>query len=270
VSSVADPTPLVVVLSGAGGGVPDPAIFRAGIGDRTRYETVGYPGWRRYIEEDFSTEVLVAELAAKISAIASRGPIRIIGISIGGHFGYAAALHLKASGREIAGFCAIDTFMVSTAAPSAGWQGRALALASRLIRGRRFGEFFRFLRSRFWRALFRLAGRRLPNLLRKVASSRQLSWIFSLDPIFEEELNIRLLIQWAAPWIASLDRKPVALDAPAVLLRTRFTARDDAAWRCRCPDINLIEIPGDHQGLFERENISSLHDSFVIATQKWR
>ena len=58
-----------------------------------------------------------------------RGPNRIVGNSIGGHFGYAVALHLQAAGREIAGFCAIDSFMITSSEPSAGRQRRALVNA---------------------------------------------------------------------------------------------------------------------------------------------
>ncbi len=189
----------VIILSGAGGGMPDPAIFQIGVGDVTRCETIGYPGWRRYIEDGFSADVLIADLVTEIATRVPRGPIRIVGISIGGHFGYAAALRLQACGRDLAGFCAIDTFMVSSAAPSAGWKGRALAFGSGLLRDRRIGEFVRFLRSRFWRALLDSPGGRLVGLLRRVASSGELPWFLTVDPIFEHELSMRLLIRECRP-----------------------------------------------------------------------
>jgi len=58
--------------------------------------------------------------------------------------------------------------------------------------------------------------------------------------------------------------------APTVLLRTQFTAGDDAPWRCRCPGIKIIEIPGAHQSLFDPENVGSLRESFITATRDWR
>ena len=73
-----------------------------------------------------------------------------------------------------------------------------------------------------------------------------------------------------APWIASLDREPVELKAPAVLLRTGLTASDDPAWRRRCPSIKICEIPGEHHTLFEAENIGSLREAFLTATRDWR
>jgi pimeloyl-ACP methyl ester carboxylesterase len=150
---------------------------------RTRLGLISYPGWKRYASDGFSAEILIADLVNEITKRMPEGPIRIIGLSIGGHFGYAAGLRLEAMGREIAGFCAIDPFMIDSK-PSAGWKGRALAQGLELLRGRRFGEFLRFLRSKFWRALVRLAGTKLPSLLRAfpLGSSGLLSVV---DPVFE-------------------------------------------------------------------------------------
>ncbi len=123
--------------------MPDLDALRDCTDDTTRFEVVGYPGWKRYVTDGFSAEVLIADLAAQIATRVPQGSIRIVGLSIGGHFGYAAALHLQSMGREIAGFCAIDTFMFTTK-PSAGWKGRAFAQGLELLRGLRFGEFARF------------------------------------------------------------------------------------------------------------------------------
>jgi thioesterase domain-containing protein len=260
----------VVFLSGAGGGAPDLDVLRAGSEDMTRFEVVEYPGWRRLLADAFSAEVLIADLAVEIAARVPQGPICIVGLSIGGHFGYSAALRLEAMGREIGGFCAIDTFMITSTKPSTGWSRRALAQGLGLLRRRRFGEFLLFLRSKFWRALIRLVGGRLPGLMRGLFFSGRSSALPGLDPIFEAELSMRLLIEAAAPWVASLDREPMALKAPAILLRTNLTAADDAAWRRRCPNIEIFEIPGQHHNLFEPENVGSLREAFVTATRGWR
>jgi thioesterase domain-containing protein len=261
----------VIFLPGAGGGAPDLDVFREGAEDVTRFEVIGYPGWRRLVADRFSAEVLIADLVAQIVTRVPRGPIRIVGFSIGGHFGYAAALRLQAMGREIAGFCAIDTFMMVSPELSEGWKSRALAEGLELLRGRRFREFIRFVRSRFWRGLFRLAGSRLSSLFQRLSSSRRPSVSASApDPLFERELRVRLLIQAVAPWIASLDREPVPLKAPAILIRTRMTASDDAAWRRRYPNIEIFEIPGQHHTVFAAENIASLHEAFLTATRSWR
>jgi thioesterase domain-containing protein len=260
---------LIIVLPGAGGGTIDPAIFSAGPCEKMRVHSIDYPGWQRYVADGFSAEDLITDLAAQIVARVPEGPIQIVGNSIGGHFGYAVALRLQAAGREIAGVCAIDSFMILSAAPSAGWQTRALDQALELLRQRRIEAFTRFLRSLFWRALLRLARGRLPTLLMRVTSGDRLPSVSALDPIFEKELSMRLLIRATGPWIAALDREPVALKAPALLLRTRLTAGDDVAWRRRCPNIEIIEIPGRHHTLFAPANIGALRAAFATGTSKW-
>ena len=267
---VSDLKPTIVVFPGSGGGAPNLNIFRKTDDDAAGTEVIEYPGWRRYIERDFSAEAWMMDLAIHITNRVPSGPIRIVGVSIGGHFGYAVAIRLQAAGREIAGFCAIDSFMVRSAAPSVGWQRRAFALAMKLLRGRRIEEFGRFLRSRFWRSLLRSSRDRLPNLLRRSAMLGRLPWFFRLDPIFEQELSMRLLTRGTAPWLGSLDREPVALNAPTLLLRTPSTAGDDATWQRRCPGIRIIQINGDHQSLFEPGNVSSLSKSYFEGTRDWR
>jgi hypothetical protein len=108
----------------------------------------------------------------------------------------------------------------------------------------------------------------LPWLLRSPAG--RLISVLALDPIFEQELNMRLLIRATASWIASLDQNPVAIDAPAILLRTSLAASDDAAWRRRCPNLRIFEIPGRHHSLFDPQNVGVLHKVFVDATSDWR
>lgn len=260
----------IIFLSGAGGGTPDFAAFSTRPDDTGRFVPIAYPDWRRSAAEGFSADGLIVELAEQILTKVPQGPIYIVGLSIGGHFGYAAALRLQEMGREIAGLCAIDSFMIISAEPSAGWQGRALAEGLQLLRERRFSEFIRFVRSKFWRALLRLAGGHLPRLFQAFSSSGKLPSVSGLDPILEKELTMRLLVRETAPWIASLDREPVALNAPTVLLRTGLTAGDDEAWRRRCPNIEIFEITGQHHTLFEAENIGSLREAFLTATRDWR
>jgi thioesterase domain-containing protein len=259
-----------LILPGAGGDdAVNPAFFCSKAEHAARFQTIGYPGWRRYVETGFSADGLIEHLAAQIALRAPEGPIRIIGISLGGHLGYAAALHLQASGREIGGFCAIDACMTTSASRMAGWKGRALREAAGLLRDRRLDEFGRFLRSRFWRALFRLTGTRLVNVIRRIASSDRQAWILGADPIFGQELSMRLLIREVAPWIALLDREQIALRAPAVFFRTYSNAEADSVWRRRCPGINIVEMPGDHHTLLDHGNPSSFRETFVIRTKEW-
>jgi thioesterase domain-containing protein len=264
-----DPSSPVIFLSGAGGGVLDPTIFQTGVNDVTRFITIEYPGWSHYVRRSFSIESMIDDLVSQIVKIVPRGGVRLVGFSIGGHFAYAIGLRLQANGREVGGFCAIDTFMTTSSAPTAGWLSRALARAWELLRKRRIDELVRFGRSRLARTFLRLAGSHLPMLFRRFAPSGQLPSLLTLDPIVESELSMRLLIRAAAPWLASLDREPSPLFARTVLLRTPLTASDDAAWDLRCPGIKVVQMTGDHQTLLEPENICSLREAFISATRDW-
>jgi len=260
-----DPQSFIYLPGGGGGGEHDMAAFAAGVGHPIRFDTISYPGWRRYVEDDFSADILIGELTAEIIKRVPSGPIRITGLSIGGHFGYAAALRLQKMGREIDLFCAIDSFMVASAEPSAGWRMRALSDAFDLLKKGRFSDLARLIRSKAWRAMLRLAGGKLAVFLRKSSRGGQLPAIFSGDAVAEEELSMRLLLRETAPWIAKLDRDPVPLNAPAILLRTRASAVHDAAWTLRCPKITIREVPGKHLNLFEPENIGGLREAFCAA-----
>jgi thioesterase domain-containing protein len=263
-----NPRASIVFLSGAGGGAPDLDVFREGPGDPNQVEVIDYPAWRRYVADGYSADALIDDLAVEIAGRIPAGPIRIIGVSIGGHFGYAVGLRLQAQGREIAGLCAIDSMMIESSGPSAGWRRRALEQALEHLRERHLSDLVRFIRSRFWRSLVRALGDRLPWMAQRC--SARLPLVSALDPLFERELSMRLLLRTVAPWMASLDRNPVALEAPAILLRTGLAAGDDDAWRRRCPDIKIFEISGKHHNLFDAGNVGTLHEIFINATRSWR
>jgi thioesterase domain-containing protein len=251
----------VLFLPGAGGVAPDLSLFKDGPDDPTRFQTIGYPGWRRYVEDDFSAEVLLTELEQRVVATVPEGPICLMGLSLGGHLAYALALRLQAIGREIAGVCIIDSFMIKSAAPSAGWQGRALSQALELLRQGRLAEFIVFIRSKFWRALLRLSPGGLTRLLQKSNPAE--------NSMLELETSMRLLIRITAPWVAALDYEPEPLLAPVALLRTRATAEDDNAWRRRCPNLQVVEIEGHHHSLFEPQHLPILRNAFHAATHDW-
>lgn len=260
----------IIVLSGAGGGRPDLAPFQAAFSQPPHFEILGYPGWRRYVDAEFSFQALVEDLSRQIEIIIPTGPIRIIGISIGAHIGYATAVRLQAAGRDISGFCAVDAFMVHSAAPSPGWLARAIELGSRLIRENRFVDFAKLIRSRLWRAMFRLLQHRLVSIIRRAAQSGWLQHVLAVDPLFEHELSMRLLIQSVAPAIAALDHESNALRTSAVLLRTGLIGHSDEGWRRRCPTLKIVQIPGNHETMLEPQNAAAFKVAFGEATQGWQ
>jgi thioesterase domain-containing protein len=253
----------VIFMTGAGGAAPDLSVLRSGPEDELEFQTVGYPGWRRYIAEDFSAPALLTELTDEVVRRVPAGPIAFLGLSLGGHFSYAIALELLARGREVAGVCLIDSFMVHSAGPRKGWIGRAVEDALVPLRRGQGGEFLRYLLSKVYRAFLRLAGDRLAGLLRRRPSA-------VTDPLLQFEISMRLLLRETAPWIASLDQDPRPLDVPVALLRTPLTAGDDAAWQRRCPAIRILEVRGGHLTLFEPEHVAGLRDGFYTARRDWR
>ena len=266
---MAHPSSSIIFLPGAGGETPNLGGFSIGDEEGTAFKYVSYPGWQKYALEEFTPEALITDLEAQIQSRIPQGPIRIVGYSMGGHFGYAAALRLEAAGREIAGFCAIDSFMIESLEPSAGWRTRALSEGLEHLRKGRLREFNRFIRSKFWRALLRLASHQVPSLLDRISLLERLSPIVAFDRVFEAELTLHLLLRKVTPWVQSLDQNPVALEAPATLLRTRENSQYDMLWRRRCPSIEIVEVPGQHTALFNPENTASLRDAFVAATRNW-
>jgi thioesterase domain-containing protein len=253
----------VIFLPGAGGGAPDFSVLRLAPDDELEFQTVGYPGWRRYIAEDFSAPALLTELTDEVVRRVPAGPIALLGLSLGGHFCYAIALELLARGREVAGVCLIDSFMVNSGGPRKGWIRRAVEDALYPLRRGQGGEFLRYLLSKAYRALLRLVGARLVSVLRRRSGA-------VTDRVLESEINMRLLLRETGPWIASLDRDPKPLAVPAALLRTALTAGDDAAWQRRCPAIRILEVRGGHHTLFEPEHVTGLRDAFNAARRDWR
>jgi len=255
-----------VVLSGAGGGVPNLDAFAATPAEAARFAPVVYPGWRRYVDENFSAQALVHEIADEIAGWGGR--VAILGVSLGGHLGYAVALELQGRGVEVAGLCAVDSFLVSSAEARPGSAGRHLARLRALAQGGSLGRLGTQARSLFWRALLRLAGSRAALLVRRRRGLFRA--VCAADPAFENELSMRLLMLATAPWLGELDRDPVPLPVSAAHLRTAGVAGSDRVWRARCPNIAIVEIPGSHDNMLDPENFADMRRVFASATRDWR
>lgn len=256
----------IFVLPGASGHAPDCAPFCADPSDRDRFVALRYPGWQTYVDAGLAGEALIKAFATEITRQVPQTPIVLLGVSIGGHFAYATALRLESLGCIVAGLCIIDAGTIAVAR-SAHWKARLVADAVDLLRRGRPGAVAILARHLAWRGLFRLAGGGLPAIARDYATL--LHRIGNVDPIFAEELSMRLLIRMTAAWMPSLDDHAGHLRAPTVLLRTGVTASNDNFWRRRCPSLRIIDIPGNHETLFEGENVGALRSAFLAATAKW-
>lgn len=211
----------------------------------------------------------MSDLKGQILTLVPVGPIRIVGYSIGGHLGYALALRLLDNGRDVAGFCAIDSFMIEALSPSVGWEKRALHEGLELLRKGDVGEVFRFIRSKGWRALLRLAPDAISKSLDSLLVFKGLPSIIAFDRVLEAELATCYLVRKAAPWLQMLDQPSVALTVPTNLLRTEQNSRYDAAWRRRCPNIEITEIAGKHSTLLNSIEFASLREALRAVTCRW-
>ena len=257
-----------VYLPGASGIAPDLSLLNDNNAAAARFISITYPGWQRYAVDNFLVEDLIKELSEQIMSAVPKGPIRLVGMSLGGHFAYAVALRLEVTGRDVAGICAIDSFFVDTDAPSAGWINRAYLEARDIIVRRRASKAQAFVRSKFWRSLLRLSTSALPRMLRMVSTDK-VQAVLSIDPVLELELSMRLLLRATTPWLLTLDLKPSPVLAQASLLRTSQAADIEPHWRARCPHIDIRQVSGTHHTLFDAENISSVRAAFIATTQKW-
>ena len=258
----------ILFFPGAGGEVPD--LFGFESEENKQFEAVAYPEWRLCGEREFTTERLLADLDAQIAAKAPRGSIQVVGYSIGAHLAYCAALRLLAGNRQVTGFCVLDSFMIRSISPSPGWQRRALTLGIATIRAGRLRDFVQLIRSKFYRAMLRLSPKRFPDLLCKTSPTGLLGRAVNLDKVLCKELTVHLLVQKLAPLLRKIDFDPAILAVPTILLRTRENMKDDQAWRLRCPNLQVIEISGQHESLFDSENIISLQAAFATAMQRLR
>ena len=258
----------IIVLPGAGGHAPGQrALLRRSRGPRDRFIILRYPNWKTYVDADLTAEALVERLAAEITHRVPRGSVILLGHSIGGHFAYATALRLESLGHSVAGVCIVDAGTRSRPRDRRAGRRALSSHAADLLRRGHLGALARLPRQLAWRGLFRLAGDRLPALARSYATP--LHWVEAIDPAFADELSMRLLIRITATSMRGLDEHPADLRAPAVLLRTPVTAANDSVWRRRCPDVQIFDVPGNHETLFEVENVAALRAAFLAATAGW-
>jgi hypothetical protein len=170
----------------------------------------------------------------------------------------------------VAGLCAVDSFLFASTEVRPGTAARHLNRLRALARSGALGRLGTQARSLVWRALLRGAGARTAPLLRRWRDSALFRKACAADPAFEIELSMRLLMDATAPWVGELDRDPVPLQVRAALLRTASSAGADGAWRARCPNIHIVEIPGNHDALLDPENFPIMRRAFASATRSWR
>jgi thioesterase domain-containing protein len=216
-------------------------------------EVVGitYPEWQNLTDPERAMDHVLEGVERQVRAKASSGPVLILGFSLGAQIGWSFAHGFQRAGGTVAFFGAINGRVVATDKPHGQWLRRAVRdFASDLLRGdiRAVGAF---ISSRFSRLLQRAAGSDLPKMAGRWARRGRLPWLLSRNPVFETELNMRLLIRAAVPWTRKIERELPPLDCPSLFVRGLDDESFDGRWRSLCPRLDIKAVTGSHIAILE-------------------
>lgn len=256
--------PLLLYFSGAGGGAvgQDAGIEQAFPDFDVLAMT--YPRWADLAEPRTAMSEVLDRVGRQAEASAKGDrPIVIFGYSLGAQIGLATAHRLADAGRPVALFCALDGKLVSDDRPEKAWLRRALGSLARKIVSRDFRAARTLVASRFSRLLLRLAGDRLHDLARRWRRQGRLPRLLTVNPAFESELTMRLLIAAAVPWMRRFAAEHSPWRRPALLLRIAANAEFDRRWRDLCPEIEIVTIEGEHLTLLQPDQFGRIAESVV-------
>jgi thioesterase domain-containing protein len=216
-------------------------------------EVVGitYPEWRNLTDPERAMDHVLKGVERQVRAKASSGPMLILGYSLGAQIGWGFAHGFQRAGGTVAFFGAINGRVVATDKPHGQWLRRAVRdFASDLLRGdiRAVGVF---ISSRFSRLLQRAAGSDLPKMAGRWARRGRLPWLLCCNPVFETELNMRLLIRAAVPWTHQIESELPPLDCPSLLVRGPDDEAFDGRWRALCSRLDIKAVPGSHVAILQ-------------------
>lgn len=255
--------PVFLTFAGAGGGQLDPGLFVEPSARTVEFRAVRLPGWRWHLQAPRGPGDLQAHLLDEVARLAPSGPLRFVGVSLGGHLAYDVAVRCQARGRVIEGLCLVDSFFGVPPVPGRVRLKRELARALREMRlgGFLFQHGLRRLLPRWERLRWRAWQRH--------AAEGTDPWDLRDGSLVERELSMRLLLQLTAPVSAAPIAEPDALRAPALLLRTADNAGQDALWARRCPGLDVAEVPGTHHTLSGADATRVIRERFRATPWAW-
>lgn len=269
------------VLTERAGGEPDgPLVFRIGmrcdedpaedairsaVAGVARIVPVRLPDWPLFASPGFDIEALVDGLAAQIAQQAGEQPVRLFGYCLGGTLAFAVAKRLVTTGHPVRFVGIIDA--------DARWPGPGdYPLPSppsfqrmwwAMLRGRLVDHLA-------WLASFHAASR--PGLLRWLSERNRMAW---LPQAFASRLTWHMRRdvprEFDHPGFIRLLRPSEPLDAPAFVFRSTehpVDAPDTLYWQTFCPGVTGVDIPGNHAGIFDPENLPVLCDALARAIRR--
>jgi thioesterase domain-containing protein len=234
----------LVFLPGAGGINPAVAAFAKHSEERLPLVLLDYPDWSWQLEHP-SFEMLISEVAQRISVAVPRAPLGVAGYSLGAPIAALVVSKLIASGHDVRWIAAIDPVMPGSTELGRDRRARLGRAASAAISaGWRSGARYA------WMMSIRTAGRLMvPLLLRLGRRGRRLMGVLARPgSLLAHQFNVRLMIRSAARW--QMPPSPVPKSVRCTLMRTVETAPDIEFWQSQFSEVKMIEVDGDHHTLF--------------------
>ena len=223
-------------------------------------EVVGitYPEWQNLTDSERAMDHVLEGAERQVRAKASSGPVLIVGYSLGAQIGWGFAHGFQRAGGTVAFFGAINGRVATTDKPRRRWLRRAVRdFASDLLRGD-IRAVAAFISSRFSRLLQRAAGSDLPKMAGRWARRGRLPWLLSRNPVFETELNMRLLIRAAVPWTQRIESELPPLDCPSLFVRGPDDEAFDGRWRSLCPRLDIRAVTSSHLAILQPPNFQEV------------
>jgi amino acid adenylation domain-containing protein len=253
--------PVVLMLPGGGGDEPRLARFQMACEASATMVPVTLPDWPQMVDVNFDFRSLLDNILDQIETHVPTGPIRLAGYCFGGFLAYDAALTLFAKGRQISFLGILDADGSFDAPPERSFADKIRGFWSGLRRVHKTEQLAYSIAKRLTRGIGM-------KILRLAAHSRSI-WI-------PDEFALHLRIHLRSMLIVSLRRRwrdsnlpsRHKLGAPAFIFRAvkqEGTAPQDLGWRRHLPDIEVINVHGDHQTMLESK---AFPDEFLRALRK--
>jgi thioesterase domain-containing protein len=250
-----DGGPWLFLLSGLGG---EQRLFR----DVPQVVPIEYMLWPEFFEQGNDYGAQFREVKAQINA-RRKGPVRMVGYSVGGMLAWACASAFQASGLGVESVIILD----ASAHPD------KTVPAPRAARLRRRFEELRAFTVRA--AIASLVAKFLSknssaSLLRRALPYRNTALPFDFHSYLNHKLNMQLQLPVILPWWKQVTETLPKLNAPVFLFRSEEhepSERQDLGWGELCSDVTVVPVAGSHNGMLEPENCQALSESILRVLQ---
>jgi thioesterase domain-containing protein/acyl carrier protein len=262
-----DTQPPIFFFPGAGGR-DEPALvrFRSQCPESVHFDIVSIGDWREWIKHDF--EVIVDRICQHIKAVASDGPIWLVGYSQGGQAAFATAVALERLGHSVRFVGLIDSSMhgrpsytseITSVFNVLKWLELLRPYASASIRGRSYNSPPGYLRARAINWIWQLKGgtAQRRKRLSLIARCGGLLFCGRGGVMLDAWIGMRLFNEMWADWVIQKGDS-LLLHAPVVLFRSEVPGTQDLGWAPLCPNFQVALVRGDHHTMFKGEHLETL------------